>query len=98
MNKKTVVKEFVKNGIGIAVGAGTWIVTEGICEYYAPAGTASAVRKVMYKIGTRGLCTVTSAVATDLTLQELDKFETGVKVLRSKKSKPEMKVVEKEEA
>ena len=98
MEKKTVVKEFVKNGIGILVGTGTWLVTEGICDYYAPAGTAPVIRKVAYKIGTHGICTVASAVATDLTLQELDKIETGIKVLRDRPSKIEMKVVEKEKA
>ena len=96
MNKKTVVKEFVKNGIGIAVGAGTWIVTETICTAFCPPIDAANVAKMAWKVGTYGVSTVTSTVATDLTLQELNKFETGVKVLRSKKSEPEMKVVEEE--
>ena len=91
--EKSVAKNLVKNMIGVAVGAGTWIVTEGICEFYAPAGTAPAVKKVAYKIGSNGLCAVTSAVATDLTMQKLDAFEAGVQVLRNKK--PEMKVVGK---
>ena len=64
-------KAVITTGVGIATAA----VTEIICDAYAPAGTAPAVRKVMYKVGTKGLSMVTGAIAADATLEKLEKYE-----------------------
>ena len=94
-------KEFGKkswNGtkavIGIGVGFATGVVTNAICEAYAPAGTAPLIRRVVYTAGSKGLSMVTGALATNATLERLDKCEE--KFLKRKESKESvvMEVIE----
>ena len=102
MNKesvKKVTKEIAKNLVSVAVGAGTWIVTDKVCSAYAPEA-ASRAAEVVFRVGKYGVATVTSTVATDLTKRELDEIDaaitrTKLNILEAAKSKPEMKVVEK---
>lgn len=100
MDKKTAKragKEIAKNLVSVAVGAGTWIVTDRLCSKLAPEAATTAA-EVVFRFGKYGLSSVTSAVATDLTKQELDKIDTAIgetklRILEAKNSKPEMKVV-----
>ena len=78
--------------IGIGVGFATGVVTNAICEAYAPAGTAPAIRKVMYTVGSKGLSMVTGALATNATLERLDKFET--KFMKKDEEPVVMEVIE----
>ena len=102
MNKesvKKVSKEIAKNLVSVAVGAGTWIVTDKVCSAYAPEA-ASTAAEMVFRVGKYGVASVTSAVATDLTKRELDEIDTAItttklRILEARKSKPEMKVVGK---
>lgn len=80
--------------IGIGVGFATGVVTNAICEAYAPAEAAPVIRKVMYTVGSKGLSMVTGALATNATLEKLDKYE--MKFLKKEESKQEVivKVIE----
>ena len=90
--------EVTKPVIGIGVGFATAAVTEIICEAYAPSGTAPVVRKVMYKVGTKGLSMVTGAIAADAALEKLEKYEkVFIKTEESKeteKEKAHLEIVE----
>lgn len=103
MEKNTVkraTKEIAKNLVSVAVGAGTWILTDRMCSAYAPEA-ASTAAELVFRVGKYGVSSVTSAVATDLTKQELDKIdgaisETKLRILNTKNNKPELEVVEEE--
>lgn len=84
-----------KSAIGLGVGFATAAVTEIICEAYAPAETAPVIRKVMYKVGTKGLSTVTGVLAADAVIEKMDKYETMV-TKKEKSEEVKMEVIETE--